>query len=64
MDFGGRYEKSYVNVKVFNPHAPTNRSSAPRSIYHRHENIKKCKYEAWIREVEHATFTSISQQVE
>ena len=56
MDFGGRYEKSYVNVKVFNPHAPTNRSSAPR-IYCRHENIKKCTYEARIREVEHATFT-------
>ena len=38
--WGGRCEKSYVNVKVFNPHAPTNRSSTRRSIYRRHENIK------------------------
>jgi len=57
--WGGKCEKSYVDVKVFNPHAPTNRSSAPRSIYRRHENIKKRTYEARIREVEHATFTPL-----
>ena len=34
----GRCEKSHVDVKMFNPHAPTNRSPAPRSIYRRHEN--------------------------
>ena len=38
---GGRYEKSYVDVKVFNPLAPTNHSSTPRSIYHCHKNVKK-----------------------
>ena len=56
---GGRCAKSYVDVKVFNPHAPTNLSSAPRAIYRRHENTKKCTYEAQIREVEHGTFTPL-----
>ena len=42
--WGGRCEKSYVDVKIFNPHAPTNRSSASRSIYRHHKNVKKCAY--------------------
>ena len=57
--WGGRCEKSYVDVKVFNPHAPTSCSSAPRFIYRRHENVKKCAYEARICEVEHGTFTPL-----
>ena len=44
--WGGRFEKSYVDIKVFNPHAPTNCSSAPRSIYCHHEHVKKRAYEA------------------
>jgi len=55
----GRCEKSYFDVKVFNPYAPTNCSSAPKAIYHRHENTKKRNYEALIREVEHGTFTHL-----
>jgi len=51
-----RCEKSYIDVKVFNPYAPTNCSSAPKAIYHHHENAKKCYYEARIREVEHGMF--------
>jgi len=55
----GRCEKSYVDVKVFNAHAPTNHSITPRAVYHRHENIKKRTYEAQIREVEHGMFTPL-----
>ena len=44
---------------MFNPHAPTNCSSAPRSINHHHKNVKKHAYEARIREVEHGTFTPL-----
>ena len=57
--WGGRCEKSYVDVKVFNPHAPTNRSFAPRAIYRCRENTKKRTYEARIRGVEHGTFTPL-----
>ena len=56
--WGSRCEKSYVDIKVFNPHAPTNRST-PRSIYRRHKNVKKCTYKAQIHEVEHGTFTPL-----
>ena len=57
--WGGKCEKSYVDVKVFDPHVPTNRSPTPWSIYRHHKNVKKCAYEARIREVEHGTFTPL-----
>ena len=56
---GGRCEKSYVYVKVFNPHAPTNRSSTQRSIYRRHKTVRKHAYEARIHEVDHGTFNPL-----
>jgi len=55
--WGGRSEKTFLDVKVFNPYALSNRSATPRGIYRRDENIRKHAYEARIREVEHATFT-------
>ena len=46
------------DVKVFNPHAPSNRQ--PLSSCHRkHENIKKLAYERRVREVEHCSFTPL-----
>ena len=51
--WGGRFD-----VKVFNPHAPSNRQ--PLSSCHRkHENIKKLAYEQRVREVEHGSFTHL-----
>ena len=44
---------------MFNSHAPTNRSSAPRAIYRHHENTKKHTYEACVHEVKHGTFTPL-----
>ena len=55
----GVADVKYVDVKVFNPHAPTNHSSTPMFIYRRHENVKKRAYEARIREVEYGTFTFV-----
>jgi len=57
--WGGNCERTFLDVKVFNPYAPSNRSTTPRGIYRRHENAKKRSYEARIREVEHATFTPL-----
>ena len=49
--WGGRFD-----VKVFNPHAPSNRQ--PLSSCHRkHENVKKLAYEQRVQEVEHGSFT-------
>ena len=57
--WGGNCERTFLDVKVFNPYAPSNRSTTPRGIYRRHENAKKRTYEARIHKVEHATFTPL-----
>ena len=41
----GRFEKTYLDIRVFNPHAPTNRSSCISSCYRTHEAEKKHAYE-------------------
>ena len=55
--WGGRHEKTYFDVRVFNPHAPSNRSQSLPTCYRKHEREKKRAYEQRIREVEHSTFT-------
>ncbi len=57
--WGGRYERTFLNVRVFNPHAQSNRNIPLPSCYHKHENIQKRAYEQRIREVEHAPFTPL-----
>ena len=54
--WGGRFERAFFDVRVFNPHAPSNRSSQIASCYRRHEQEKRLKYEQRIREIEHASF--------
>ena len=46
--WGGKCEKTFLDVKVFNPYAASNRSSTPRAIYRSHENMKKRSYQAQI----------------
>ena len=55
--WGGRYERTYFDVRIFNPHAPSNSSSNQTSRYKHHENLKKNEYEIRVREIEHASFT-------
>ena len=57
--WGGNCERTFLDVKVFNPYAPSNCSTTPRGIYRCHENAKKRTYEARIHKVEHATFTPL-----
>ena len=57
--WGGNHERTFFDVRVFNPHAPSNRCSNISSCYKKHERIKKTTYEQSIREVEHATFTPL-----
>ena len=57
--WGGTFERTYFDVRVFNPHAPSNRHTNLQSVYRKHEQIKKRAYEQQIREVEHATFSPL-----
>ena len=54
--WGGRFQKTYFDVRIFNPHAQSYRSSAISSLYRKQEQEKKRKYEARIRRVEQASF--------
>ena len=57
--WGGRFERTYFDVRVFNPHAPSNRHTQMSACYRKHERAKKRAYEQRIREVEHASFTPL-----
>ena len=56
--WGGRFEKTYFDVRVFNPHAPSNKGPLT-ACYNKHEREKKRSYEQRIREIEHASFTPL-----
>ena len=49
---GGSHGKSYVDIRVFNPHAASNNCTSMGKCYCKHEKEKKRQYEARIREVE------------
>lgn len=57
--WGGRHEQTYFDIRVFNPHAPSNRQSSLANCYWKQEAIKKCAYKQQVREVEHSTFTPL-----
>ena len=55
--WGGHYERTFLVVRVFNPHAPSNRTTSISNCYRKHEAENKRAYEQHILEVEHSTFT-------
>ena len=57
--WGGRFEKCFIDVRVFNPHAPSNRQSSLDKCYKKHEQEKRRAYGPRVRDVEHATFTPL-----
>ena len=57
--WGGRFEKTFMDVRIFNPHAPSNKQTTLTSCYRKHERLKKRAYEQRVRETEHATFTPL-----
>ena len=54
--WGGRFECTFFDVRIFNPHAPSNRTLC---CYRKHELEKKRQYEQRVREIEHASFTPL-----
>ena len=57
--WGGRFEKAFVDVRVFNPSAQSNRHGPLSFVYRKHEQVKRRQYDQRVREVEHATFTPL-----
>ena len=54
--WGGRFERTFIDVRVFNPFASSNRSASLAAAYTRHEKPKRRAYEERIRMVEHSSF--------
>ena len=57
--WGGRYERAFFDVRVFNPHAPSNRQQSLPQTYRKHERAKIRAYEERVREIEHGSFTPL-----
>jgi len=57
--WGGRFEKAFIDVRVFNPSAQSNRRAPLSSVYRKHEQEKRRQYDQRVREIEHATFTPL-----
>ncbi len=57
--WGGRFERAFFDVRVFNPKAPTNRNPTMASTYARHEKEKRRNYQQRVTEIEHASFTPL-----
>ena len=51
----GTFKETYFDVRVFNPHAPSNSHISPQLA----KQINKRAYEQQIHEIEHATFTPL-----
>ncbi len=57
--WGGSFERTYFDVRVFNPHAASNRHADPQTVYRKHELIKKRAYEQRILDIEQASFSPL-----
>ena len=55
----GRFERSFFDVRMFNPHAPSNQQQPLPSTYVKHEREKIRAYQQCIREVEHGPFAPL-----
>ncbi|XP_065181984.1 uncharacterized protein LOC135812597 [Sycon ciliatum] len=57
--WGGRFERAFFDIRVFNPHARSNSVHSIPAAYAKHEREKRRHYEERVREVEHATFVPL-----
>ena len=54
--WGSQFERTFLDIRVFNPHVRSNKATSLSSTYRRHEQEKRRAYEERVREVEHASF--------
>ena len=52
-------DKTFTDVRIFHPHAPTNAKMAVAQMYRHHEHLKKRAYNARVLQVEKGTFTPL-----
>ena len=57
--WGGQFERTFFDVRVFNPIAQSNCATSLKSTYHKHKLEKKRHYEDRILEVERSSFTPL-----
>ena len=57
--WGGRFERCFFDVRVFNPYAASNRSAHIQSAFNKHEAEKRRHYAERVREVEMSGFTPL-----
>jgi hypothetical protein len=57
--WGGRSERTYFDVRVFNPYAPSNRHQTQSAAFRKHEKMKRRAYEQRVRDVEHSSFVPL-----
>ncbi len=57
--WGGRFEKAFVDVRVFNPSAQSSLLSSLSATNRKHEQEKRRHYDQRVRDVEHGSFTPL-----
>ena len=57
--WGGRFEKAFIDVRVFNPSAQSNRHGPLSSVYRKHEQEKRRQYKQQVHEIEYSSFTPL-----
>ena len=57
--WGGDRQRAFLDVRVFNPFAPSHRHTSLPQCYRKNELEKKRSHEEWIGEVEHGTFSPL-----
>ena len=57
--WGGRFERCFFDVRIFNPYAASNRSAHIQSAFNKHEAEKRRHYAERVREVEMSGFTPL-----
>ena len=57
--WGGRFERTYMDVRVFNPLASSNSNTSITNCYRKHEQGGKRAYEQRVKEIEYSSFTPL-----
>ena len=57
--WGCSRERTFLDIRVFNPFAPSNRQTSISATYRSHERVKKRQYCERICEIEHGTFSPL-----
>ena len=57
--WGEQRQDAFSDVRVFNPHAPSNRHSSLEACYRKHEKEKRRSYDQRIREIERGSFAPL-----